>query len=157
MTPFATGEAIVLVVIIMMVVFAFVFAGMRPRRLRREVQGRPDRSARWRSEYPNDMPAVDRVLTIFCDAFMFDEHHKYKFVPEDDVTIMYENTTGPIGDEFQYEELVMGIEEAFGVDLMECNWDENFTLGNLVRKVLESKKSRSEWGWDLDIPRNHGL
>ena len=88
MTPFATGEAIVLVVIIMMVVFAFVFAGMRPRRLRREVQGRPDRSARWRSEYPNDMPAVDHVLTIFCDAFMFDEHHKYKFAPEDDVTVM---------------------------------------------------------------------
>jgi len=88
MTPFATGEAIVLVVIIMMVVFAFVFAGMRPRRLRREVQGRPDRAARWRSEFPNDMPAVDRVLTIFCDAFMFDENHKYNFVPEDDVTIM---------------------------------------------------------------------
>ena len=28
---------------------------------------------------------------------MFVEHHKYKFVPEDDVTIMYKNTTGPIG------------------------------------------------------------
>jgi len=55
--------------------------------------------------------------------------------------IMYENTTGPIGDEFQYEELVMGIEEAFEIDLMECNWDENFTLGNLVSKVLESKKA----------------
>ena len=140
MTPFATGEAIVLVVIIMMVVFAFVFAGMRPRRLRREVQGRPDRSARWRSEFPNDMPAVDRVLTIFCDAFMFDEHHKYKFVPEDDVATMYENTTGPIGDDFQYEKLAMGIEEAFGVDLTQHNWDESFTLGDIVRTVLASKE-----------------
>ena len=143
MTLLATGETIVIVVAIVMVVFvvfAFLIADMRPRRSRREVQSRPDRSPRWRSEFPGDMPAVDRMLTIFCDAFMFDEHHKYKFVPEDDVTIMYKNTTGPIGDEFQYEELVMGIEEAFGIDLTECNWDENFTLGNIVRTVLEFKE-----------------
>jgi acyl carrier protein len=87
------------------------------------------------------MPTVDRVLTIFCDAFMFDEHHKYKFAPEDDVTIIYRNAIGPIGDDFQYEELVMGIEEAFGIDLVECNWSENFTLGHLVRMVLESRKA----------------
>ena len=140
MTLFATGEAIVLVVIIMMVVFAFMIAGMRPWCFKRKIRRRPDRSARWRSEFPSDMPTVDRVLTIFCDAFMFDEHHKYKFVPEDDVAIIYEKTTGPISDELQYEQLVMGIEEAFGVDLTQHNWDESFTLGDIVRTVLESKE-----------------
>jgi acyl carrier protein len=70
---------------------------------------------------------------------MFDEHHKYKFVPEDDVAIIYENTTGPNSDELQYEELVMGIEEAFGVDLTQYNWEESLTLGDIVRTVLESK------------------
>jgi hypothetical protein len=140
MTLFAIGEAVVLVTIIMMVVFAFMIAGMRPSCFKRKIRRRPDCSARWRSEFPSDMPTVDRVLVIFCDAFIFDEHHKYKFVPEDDVATMYENTTGPIGDDFQYEKLAMGIEEAFGVDLTQHNWDESFTLGDIVRTVLASKE-----------------
>jgi hypothetical protein len=141
MTLPATGEAIVPVIAIVIVVFAFLIAGiMRPWRFRREVESRPDHSPRWRSEFPSDMPTVDRMLTIFCEAFMFDEHHKYKFVPEDGVAIIYKNTTGPIGDEFQYEELIMGIEETFEIDLTECNWDESLTLGDLVRTVLESKE-----------------
>jgi hypothetical protein len=140
MTLFAIGEAVVLVTIIMMVVFAFVIAGIRPWCFNRKIRRRPDCSARWCSEFPSDMPTVDRVLSVFCAAFMFDEHHKYKFAPEDDVTVMYENTTGPIGDELQYEQLLMGIEEAFGVDLTQHNWDESFTLGDIVRTVLASKE-----------------
>jgi len=140
MTLFAIGEAVVLVTIIMMVVFAFMIAGMRPSCFKRKIRRRPDCSARWRSEFPSDMPTVDRVLSVFCAAFMFDEHHKYKFAPEDDVTVMYENTAGPIGDELQYEQLLTGIEEAFGVDLTQHNWDESFTLGDIVRTVLASKE-----------------
>ena len=115
--------------------------GMHHRRFRRQIQSRPDHSMRWQTEFPNDMPTADRVLAIFCDAFIFDEQHKYKFVPEDAVAVIYENTTGPIGDELQCEQLVAEIEQAFGVDLTERDWGERLTLGEIVHHVIEVRET----------------
>lgn len=110
------------------------------RRFLREIQSRPDHFARWRAEFPNDMTTIDQILTVFCDAFMFDQEYKYHLAPEDNVAVFYRKTTGPIGDEFQYEELILGIERAFELQIMECAWDENLSLGEIARTVLESQK-----------------
>lgn len=113
---------------------------LQSRRFLREIQSRPDHSARWSAEFPNDMTTIDQILTVFCYAFMFDQEHKFHLTPEDNVAAFYRNTTGPIGDELRYEELILGIERVFDLEIKECAWDENLSLGELARTVLESKK-----------------
>jgi hypothetical protein len=113
-----------------------LIAGVRHRRFRRDIYSRPDGSGRWRSEFPNDTPVVDRILTIFCDAFLLNERYKYNLVPDDVVTFVYRNTTGPIADEMQMETLAIEVEKAFGVDLTD-DWHESTTLRDVVRTVLE--------------------
>ena len=114
----------------------FLIAGMRHRRFRREIRARPDGSACWRCEFPNDMAVVDRVLALFCDAFLFNERDRYKFVPDDDVISVYRNTTGPLADELQMERLSIEIRKAFGLDLKD-HWRKRMSLRDVVCTVLE--------------------
>ncbi len=74
------------------------------------------------------MPTVEQVLTIFCDAFLFDKRHRFHFRPEDRITDIYKGTTGPIADELQTERFAMRLEQAFGVRLTE-RFSEHTTYG----------------------------
>ncbi|HYW78469.1 MAG TPA: hypothetical protein VE890_02795 [Thermoguttaceae bacterium] len=89
----------------------------------------------WQSRYPNAMPVVDRVLTIFCEAFLLNDHHKYRLRTDDRVVEIYRTTTGPIADEMQFETLVMTFDGTFGIDLAE-HLSEQTTLADLVDMVL---------------------
>ncbi len=86
------------------------------------------------------MPVVDRVLTIFCEAFLLQERYKYHLRADDRVMEVYRNTTGPIADEMQLETLSMRIDETLGVDLAE-HLSEKTTLADLVETVLDKSPS----------------
>jgi hypothetical protein len=89
--------------------------------------------------FPNDMPAVESVLTIFCDAFLFREKYRFHFRPTDVVSHIYKNTTGPYADELQLENLAMELENSFGVDLIEI-YSLNTTLRDIVELVCRGEK-----------------
>lgn len=109
---------------------------MRHRQFRREIDSRPEVTEHWRAEFPNEMFVVDRILTIFCDAFMFAASNKFKFRPDDRIMQIYKRTTGPIADEMQLETLIIELDKAFATDLV-GEWDEMITLRDVVRMVSE--------------------
>jgi len=100
-------------------------------RFKRALYARQNATPDWQTRFPNVMPAVDRVLTDFCEAFLIKDRYKYHLRPDDRVMEIYRNTTGPIADEMQIETLSMRMDDAFGMDLAE-HLNEETTLGDLV-------------------------
>ena len=107
------------------------------------VYARQDAARDWRSQFPDAMPAVDRVLTDFCEAFLLKVRYKYHLRPDDRIMEIYKNTTGPIADEMQLETLSISIESSFEVDIAE-QLNEDTTLADLVDAVLTKTSSPTE-------------
>ena len=84
------------------------------------------------------MPTVEQVLTIFCDAFLFDRRFRFHFRSDDRVLDVYKGTTGPLADEMQLENLAMKLDESFGVDIAD-SFNENTTLRDIVAVSLGTK------------------
>lgn len=134
-----------LIVIVIVAVAIAAVQQLLQRRFKHAVYARQDTTPDWRSRFPDAMPVVDRVLTIFCDAFMLEERHKYQLRIDDRIMEIYKNTTGPVADEMQLENLIIGIDDAFGVDLAE-HVDEQTTLADLVGAVLDKSSSAADGG-----------
>ena len=99
------------------------------------IHERPSAESDWAREFPGKLPTVEAVLTIFCAAFLFNKRYRFQFCPNDKVIDIYNGTTGPVADELQLEELAMGLEESFGVDLL-ANFNESTTLRDIVELVI---------------------
>jgi hypothetical protein len=108
--------------------------GMKHWRYRRAIRERTLATAAWEAEFPNAMPTVKQVLTIFCDAFLFNERHRFHFRPDDKVADVYKGTTGPVADEMQVERLGMALRQSFGVKLAD-SFNVNTTLRDIVALV----------------------
>ena len=94
--------------------------------------------------FPNDMPTVEAVLAIFCDAFMFKKRYSFHFHPKDVILHVYRHTTGPMVDEMQLERLTMDIQKSFDVDLADA-FNERTTLRDVVQFIVGHRNSgRSE-------------
>ena len=109
-------------------------------RCKHAVYARQDTARNWQSRFPDTMPVVERVLTIFCDAFMLKDRYKYHLRTDDRVMEIYKNTTGPIADEMQLENLSIRMDDAFGVHLA-SHLNEETTLADLVDAVLNKSSS----------------
>ena len=105
-------------------------------RFKRALYAREDATANWRARFPDAMPEADRVLTIFCDAFMLRDRCKRSLRPDDRVMEIYKNTTGPWGDAMQLERLGMSIDDEFRVDLLEGFNELLVIIGRDVETVV---------------------
>jgi hypothetical protein len=130
---------IIVVAIILLVVWTLI-PGAKHWRYRCTIYKRTSTVAEWTEAFPNDMPTVDGILAIFCDAFMFKRRYSFSFRPEDVVMHVYRHTTGPIADEMQLERLTMDIRESFGVDLADT-FDQNATLRDIVQLVIRHRNT----------------
>lgn len=116
-----------------------VIPGIKHWRYRRTICARPSSEDAWRELFPEQLPVVEQVLAIFCDAFLFRRQYVFRFLPEDVVMHIYRNTTGPIADMMQVQVFLVGLCDSFHLDL----WDrfhENTTLRDVVAMVLKSPK-----------------
>jgi hypothetical protein len=117
--------------------------GVRHWRYRRAIRERSAARAAWEAEFRDAMPKVEQVLTIFCDAFLFDRRHCFCFRPDDRVMDVYKGTTGPVADEMQLEELGVQLERGFGVKLAE-SFGENTTLRDIVALAVAGDAASDE-------------
>jgi hypothetical protein len=109
----------------------------RQRRYRRGIYHRESAVSQWRAEFPGSMPTVERVLELFCDAFLFHRRYRFHFRPDDMIREVYAQTTGPVADEMQMETLLVDLDKEFGVDLDPAEiLGENGTLADLVAAVI---------------------
>ena len=137
-----------LIVLAILAVPWYVYHAMHWRRKRRWKRGflaRKDSQVGWQSRFPDAMPLVEKVLAIFCVAYLFNERDKYRFRPDDRVMQIYKHTTGPIADEMQLETFSLHIRDEFGVDLLDI-FDENTTLGDVVQTISGRTQTGSPAG-----------
>jgi hypothetical protein len=136
----SSGTSIVIIAIILSVLAIAFISELRHWRYRCIIYRRTPTMSDWTEVFPNDMPTVEGVLAIFCDAFMFKRRYTFHFHPEDVVMHVYRHTTGPIADELQMERLTMDIRKSFGVDVADT-LDENATLRDIVQFVIRHRNS----------------
>jgi len=111
------------------VAWAWKTGGHLPRQLRvRSCQGRG-----WRQAFPTAPKREIRVfLTVFVEAFAFDESEKLKIGPEDGILhiyrLLYPHRWMP--DALEVETLAKEMERRYGISLGEI-WREDLTLGEL--------------------------
>jgi hypothetical protein len=117
--------------------------GIKHWRYRRAIRERSPVRAAWETEFRDAMTTVEQVLTIFCDAFLFDRQHCYRFRPEDRVVDVYKGTTGPIADEMQLEQLSVQLDRRCGVRLTE-SFGENTTLRDIVALAVAGHAASDE-------------
>ena len=73
---------IIAVAIVLFVAWTIV-PSVKHWRYRRMIRERTTAEAEWAAGFPGAMPTVEQVLTIFCDAFLFDRRYRFHFRPDD--------------------------------------------------------------------------
>ncbi|QDU38354.1 hypothetical protein Mal4_26810 [Maioricimonas rarisocia] len=80
---------------------------------------------------------VEQVLDGICDSFDIERHQKFQLRPADDLADIYRSTTRyRLGDDLEYERLMLKIEEWTG-DFNLCDWTEDIhvTVGETIEFV----------------------
>ena len=99
---------------------------MKNRKLPEPFLGRLPDAKRWRECFDDDFGVADRVLCIFCDAFMFDKAERYKFEPDDTVMAVY-------GAVYPSRWTPDSLEHPFMIDALEKEFDFRFSPTKLEK------------------------
>lgn len=86
------------------------------------------------------------VLTELCDAFLFTQESRFRFLPDDRLAAIYHACHPPWkfwdwGDSMELETLAQNLEKRFGIDLTKGH--SEITLGEIVEMAIEHQ-TRSE-------------
>jgi hypothetical protein len=109
-------------------------------------EARPSQEQLWRKSYDKDFHVADRVLSIFCGAFMFDEDNRFKFAPKDRLMDIYRSIY-PIpyisADSMEFEHFITCLEEEFGITIADSDVDDEklSTLDDYIQLVISSRLS----------------
>lgn len=113
-----------------------------PRGLPVPFDGRLPDEHLWRGGFGDDFARADRVLCIFCDAFMFDPEERYRFRPEDSIPeiycAVYPSRNTP--DCLEHLFLIEGLEKEFGFKFDDSRLEKIESFRQIVdeiRKHLE--------------------
>lgn len=93
---------------------------------------------RWRRRFPKaSKESIREFLTIFVDAFEFNQKERTFFGPDDRLADIFK-AKYPLGsfDSMEMETLIMALEERYGVDF-EPVWNRNTTLGDLFEHACK--------------------
>jgi hypothetical protein len=88
------------------------------------------------------MGDADAVLTMLCEAFMFNPDDRYKFGPDDQVTDIYRARYPRwkgcwSGDSMEIESLMVDIEKQYGIEIED--WRPDISLGEIVDLAGEKR------------------
>jgi len=123
------------VVVVCFVVFSFLQAACHP------LRGRPDQTQSWRQQFPtHDEQEVRRFLQVVGESLGLKEERIRALRPDD----RPEDLTQEVfcGDGMDLVELMMAIEEAYGVKLPDDLLERARTLGDLFEYVTRQASAR---------------
>jgi hypothetical protein len=92
---------------------------------------------RWRRRFPDSSPSqIREFLSIFVDAFTFEQYRRLSFSPDDKVVEIYRGLYPEkfMADCMELETLALGLRKRYGIDV-ESFWREDITLGELFART----------------------
>lgn len=113
-----------------------IFKGIKKRELPEPFASRLPDIQRWQDSFGDDFGVADRVLCIFCDAFMFNEAERYKFEPDDTVMAVYRAV-------YPSQWTPDSLEHPFMIDALENEFDFIFDSTKL-EKIASFRQILSE-------------
>ena len=125
---------------VFLLVASLGLARAEARRKRLEIYwARTCRGAQWKRRFPKvPRGEIRAFLTLFVDAFGFEERRRLCFSPDDEVLgvyhALYAPEDGPQPDGLELEILVCKLRKIHGVDVVPL-WREDTTLGQLFAFV----------------------
>lgn len=115
---------------------------MKPHKLPAPFRNRLPDNQLWRDRFGGDFALADRILCIFCDAFMFSAEERYRFRPEDTVREIYRTvypsreTPDCLEDTF----LIEGLEKEFGFSFDDTKLEKIESFQQIVAEVKSVQK-----------------
>jgi propanediol dehydratase small subunit len=130
-----------LIVLLLALLFAVVLEVTERTRLRKFLD-RPCAGIRWHRRFPT-VPhnEIREFLSIFTAAFAFDEKHRGRFAPDDQLLAIYRARYVPhvsLDDFMEFESLTESLATHYGIDLPSV-WRDDLTLGELF--AITQKRS----------------
>lgn len=115
--------------------------------LPRPYRNRDSQQDEWRGRYGEDADEVDAVLTIVCDAFLFNPDDRYKLKPDDRIMGIYEAVyprwkVWLATDSMEIETLAMNLDENFGIETSE--WHPEITVSEIIALAAERRLNGEE-------------
>jgi len=145
-----TTAIVILIVIVALVALSLLWDWRRSGRIFRAPIPRPyrDRDSQedvWRRRYDGKLDEADILLTMLCDAFLFNPDDRYKFGPDDQVMDIYRACyprwkVWRVADDMEVESLMVDLDEEFGTDIADRL--EDITLGQIVELAFGRQDQR---------------
>ncbi len=132
-------------VLLLALLFAIVLEVAERIRLQKFLD-RPCAGIRWHRRFPTvPQNEIREFLSIFTEAFAFDEKHRGKFAPDDQLLAIYRAQYVPqlsLDDFMEFESLTEALSTHYGIDLQSV-WSEDLSLGDLFA-ITQTKQERSD-------------
>jgi hypothetical protein len=102
----------------------------------------------WRDRFGQDFGIADRMLLIFCDAFMFTAEDRFKFRPEDTVSAVYRALYPSRGvpDALEDTFLIRGLEKEFGFTFDEARPEEIKSFEQIMAEIKNAQRGAASNG-----------
>lgn len=145
--------------VIVMFLFLAGLLGALIHRLPGPYEKRPSNEQLWRQNYETDFDIADRVLSIFCDAFMFKREDRYRFLPQDRLMDVYNSgRTFRLCDQMEFEHFIIGLENEFNIKIDDSEVEEERlpTLDDCIRFILSSRRAQEKESYRNLLPDTPG-
>lgn len=117
---------------------------MKNRKLPEPFFSRLPDAQRWRDCFDDDFGVADRVLCIFCNAFMFDEEERYKFEPDDTVFAVYRAVYPSrwTPDALEHPILIDALEKEFDFSFNPTRLEKMESFRQIVTEIKDAQHGR---------------
>ena len=118
--------------------------GMKNRDLPEPFFSRVSDHKRWQDTFGDDFTLADRVLCIFCDAFMFDETERYKFEPDDTVMAVYRAVYPSrwTPDSLEHPFMIDALEKEFDFRFNPTKLEKIASFSQIVTEIKDAQQGR---------------
>ncbi|UTG92094.1 acyl carrier protein [Geobacter sulfurreducens] len=98
----------------------------------------------WQDSFGDDFGVADRVLCIFCDAFMFDEEERFKFEPDDTVMAIYRAVYPSrwTPDSLEYPFIIDALEKEFDFRFNPIKLEKIASFRQIVAEIKDAQHGR---------------
>ena len=125
--------------LIFMVVFVVGFFGIKA--LTNPILGRGDERRTWEERFPSHTDQeIDRFLRVVADSLLSSDKHLARLRPDDTAAALTQQWL--FGDGMDIIELLMSVEQEYGLELPECFHEGDRNLGDLFDYVTRASSGR---------------
>ena len=125
---------------------------IKARKLPAPFQDRQPDIQLWRDCFAGDFALADRILCLFCDAFMFASGDRHRFRPDDTVWEIYRAVypSRETPDCLENNFFIKGLEKAFAIKFDDARLE---TIESFQQIVVAIKRAQQSTGGNAGSPR----